>query len=49
MRRWCDAGVVVQNVEDPVGEHLSEVAIGAPGAMAFLGARFAGRPPVDDC
>jgi hypothetical protein len=48
VKRFCDAGVPVQHVENP-GEHFLEVALGTPGAMTFLADRFAGRPPVDDC
>jgi len=49
MRRWCAAGVPVQNVEHLLAEHLSETATGAPGALAFLKARFSGSAPVDSC
>lgn len=49
LRRFCAAGAVVQSVENPVGEHLTEVVVGAPGAIAFLQRRFSGRTPVDTC
>ena len=49
MRRWCAAGVKVQNVEHLLGEHVTELATGAPGALAFLKARFAGSAPVSTC
>jgi hypothetical protein len=49
MQRFCAAGAVVQSVVKPLGEHLSEIALGAPGALAFLAKRFAGQPPVDTC
>ena len=32
-----------------VGEHLTEIALGAPGALAFLSNRFAGKQPVNTC
>ncbi|MEO6470233.1 MAG: lipase family protein [Aeromicrobium sp.] len=49
MRRFCAAGVTVQSVEKLVGEHLTEIAVGAPGAVAFLKARFAGKPAINSC
>ncbi|GAA3801522.1 lipase family protein [Nocardioides panacisoli] len=49
MRRFCSQGVVVQNVEDLLGEHLSEAGSGAPGALRFLADRFAGVAPTNDC
>ncbi|HVS68686.1 MAG TPA: lipase family protein, partial [Mycobacteriales bacterium] len=49
LHRFCDAGVVVQHVQSPAGEHLSEVATGAPGAIRFFTDRFAGNKPVDTC
>jgi hypothetical protein len=48
MARYCAAGVPVQHVEFP-GEHLSEVAVGAPGALSYLGDRFAGLPAPSNC
>jgi hypothetical protein len=49
LRRFCRAGVVVESVEKPLGEHLTEIALGAPGALDFLAARFAGRAPRNTC
>lgn len=49
LHRFCRAGVVVQHVQSPVGEHISEVATGAPGAMRFFTNRFAGLRPIDTC
>ncbi|HVT65660.1 MAG TPA: lipase family protein [Mycobacteriales bacterium] len=49
VRRFCRSGVVVQHVQTPAGEHLSEAATGSPGALRFLGNRFAGKTPIDDC
>jgi hypothetical protein len=40
---------VVQSVTKLVGEHLTEIALGAPGALAFLSNRFAGKQPVNTC
>jgi len=48
MARYCAAGVPVQHVEFP-GEHLSEVALGAPGALSYLSDRFAGLPAPSNC
>lgn len=49
MRRFCAAGVTVQMVEKLLGEHLTEIAAGAPGAMSFLSDRFAGKEPKNTC
>ena len=49
LKQWCAAGVVVTNQEDLVGEHLSEVATGVPGALAYLKSSFAGTAPRNDC
>ncbi|MCW2786542.1 MAG: Secretory lipase [Marmoricola sp.] len=49
MHRYCDAGATVDHVEHPVGEHISEVVTGAPGALAFFKQRFAGQAPTNDC
>jgi hypothetical protein len=46
--RYCRAGVRVQHVELP-GEHFSELVAGAPGALAYLGDRFAGKPAPSTC
>lgn len=48
LERFCRAGVMVEHVEHQ-GEHFTEVAVGEPGAIAFLTARFAGRPPNTTC
>jgi hypothetical protein len=47
--RYCAAGVRVDHVEFPVGEHISEVVTGAPGALSYLADRFAGEPAPDTC
>jgi hypothetical protein len=49
MHRYCAAGVVVDHHEDLIGEHISEAVTGAPGAIAYLTARFAGKPAPDNC
>jgi hypothetical protein len=49
VKRYCAAGVRVEHVESIVGEHIAETATGAPGALAYLAARFAGQPPPDNC
>ena len=47
--RFCAAGTKVQAVEDQGGEHILEDGSGAPGAMAYLAARFAGQAAPDNC
>lgn len=49
MHRYCDAGVAVQHVEDALAEHISETVSGAPGAVNFFAARFAGKAPKNTC
>jgi hypothetical protein len=49
MARYCAAGVRVDHVEIDVGEHLSTVVTGAPGALDWLANRFAGEPAPDTC
>jgi hypothetical protein len=49
MRRFCAAGVKVDHVESVLGEHVGTAVTGAPGAVAYLAARFAGRPVPDTC
>jgi hypothetical protein len=49
LRRFCAHGTVVQSVEKLLGEHLTEIVLGAPGAVQFLSNRFAGRPPKNTC
>jgi hypothetical protein len=49
LHRFCNAGVVVQHVQSLVGEHISEVVTGFPGALRFFENRFAGKKPIDTC
>jgi hypothetical protein len=49
MRRFCADGVKVDHVELPLGEHIGTALTGAPGAVAYLAARFAGQPVPDNC
>jgi Secretory lipase len=49
MRRFCAAGVKVDHVETALGEHVGAAVTGAPGAVEYLAARFAGQPPPDNC
>ena len=49
LHRFCNAGVPVDHVEVPVGEHLSEAVAGAPGAMDYLAGRFAHQAVPQTC
>lgn len=49
LRRFCRDGTPVDHVEVPVGEHISEVLVGTPGALTFLAHRFAGAKPTNTC
>lgn len=49
VRNYCRRGVVVEYREALVAEHLSEMALGAPGAMGSLDRMFRSRTPVDRC
>jgi len=49
LRAYCAAGVPVQHDAKLVGEHLTEIALGAPGAVLFMKHRFAGDTPKNTC
>jgi hypothetical protein len=49
MRQYCADGVRVDHYEDYLSEHLILTATGAPGAIAYLTQRFAGKPAPDNC
>jgi hypothetical protein len=49
LRNYCAAGVPVEHRTKLVGEHNTEVVLGAPGAVSFLANRFAGKSPIDTC
>lgn len=49
LKRFCRNGTSVDHVESPIGEHISEVITGAPGALHWLGSRFAGRKAPNTC
>ncbi|MEJ7633815.1 lipase family protein [Aeromicrobium sp.] len=46
---YCRAGTIVESREKILGEHLTELALGAPGAVGFLDRRFAGKTPINTC
>lgn len=46
---YCAAGTKVQYYEDYVTEHIGLDIAAAPAAVAYLGARFAGRPAPSNC
>lgn len=43
--KWCAKGTKVTLYADPLSEHSSLAVTGAPSAVAYLGARFAGINP----
>lgn len=49
MKRFCAIGVTVHHVEHLLAEHVSETITGAPGAVAYLADRFAGKAPKNNC
>lgn len=49
MKRYCAAGVRVQQYEDYASEHITLVATGGPAAFAYLSDRFAGTPAPSTC
>ncbi len=49
LRNYCRGGAAVQQDVKLLGEHLTEIVLGAPGAIAYLRARFAGRPAPSNC
>ena len=46
---WCRGGGHVTLYADPLSEHSSLAASGAPLAVGYLGSRFAGIPVPDNC
>ena len=46
---YCAAGVRFDYYRDPLSEHVSLAVTGAPAALAYLSARFAGRPAPTTC
>jgi len=49
LRKYCAAGVPVEYAEKLLGEHLTEIGLGVPGALNFLSRRFAGQAPRNQC
>lgn len=49
VERFCRAGVPVQRVESAIDEHITLVPTGAPGALAYLSDRFAGKAAPNNC
>lgn len=49
LRHYCRGGVPVEYREALVAEHLTEMVLGAPGALGFLDRMFRGRAPVNRC
>jgi len=49
LRNYCDAGVDVQHQTTLLGEHLTEIVLGIPGALNFLNQRFADKPAKNTC
>jgi hypothetical protein len=49
LRNYCAAGTVVEHRTKLVGEHNTEIMVGASQAMGFLANRFAGKPPINTC
>lgn len=46
---YCAQGARVFYRRDVLGEHVAYAFTGAPGALAYLAARFAGVPPATNC
>lgn len=46
---YCGRGVRVQYTEIPGAEHVGGAIVGAPGSVAWLADRFAGRPAPSSC
>ncbi|MEV4153133.1 lipase family protein [Nocardia salmonicida] len=47
--KYCAAGVPVQLVENPVGEHGTEGVVGLSTAVTYLADRFAAKPAANTC
>jgi hypothetical protein len=49
LRNYCAAGVPVEHRTRALGEHITEVGVGAPEAIGFLARRFRGAAPINTC
>jgi hypothetical protein len=49
LSNYCRRGVIVEYREALVAEHLSELVLGAPGAVGFLDRMFRRMEPIDRC
>ncbi|MET7993977.1 lipase family protein [Amycolatopsis sp. NPDC005232] len=49
VRTYCAQGAVVQYHRIPIGDHVTVAVQGAPGALAYLADRLAGRPAPSTC
>ena len=47
--RFCRAGVRVSSLSTPAPNHLAAYPLGIPGALQWLGDRFAGKPAPSTC
>jgi len=48
-RTWCAKGATVTWATYPIAEHVAGMVEGAPAALDYLSARFAGLPAVGNC
>ncbi|RCK63608.1 Lipase 4 [Candida viswanathii] len=49
-QKWCDAGIAsLEYAEDATNGHITETVVGAPAALTWIMARFAGDAPVTGC
>jgi hypothetical protein len=49
VEQYCNEGVTVEYYQDPASDHNSLAFSGAPAAIAYLTARFAGTPAPSTC
>ena len=49
-KNWCDWGIgSFEFSEDKLNGHTTETVVGAPAALTWIDARFAGKPAVEGC
>ena len=49
LKQYCRGGVDVHHDPKLIGEHLTEIALGVPGALSFLKRSFDGKAPRNTC
>jgi hypothetical protein len=49
VKKYCAEGVTIQYRRIPIGDHVTVAVQGAPGALAYVHDRLAGKPAPSSC